>query len=251
MVKLTSRQIALIAIFAALYYVLSLISPYIPAIGFADIKINLEALIASVFGIVLGPYLGGLTAFTGAFVAWVLPPGNLSPLAAPFLIAPTLNALVTGFIYYKKWKHAFVTMLALIAVFPFLPPSQPLTDFGYVAALVIWDKIIALLLIIPTVKFAKKLSSSQKLIPLLFFLLAFIGNQADNMWGSLVFSVPAVYNGIYGLNLETTRFLFTLSPLAYPAIRIIQAVIAAIIAVPLVYRLKKLGWLWHEESIID
>jgi hypothetical protein len=99
----------LIAIFAALYYVLSLISPYIPAIGFADIRINLEALIASVFGIILGPYLGGLTAFTGAFVAWILPPGNLSPLAAPYLIAPTLNALVTGFIYYKKCKHAFIT----------------------------------------------------------------------------------------------------------------------------------------------
>jgi hypothetical protein len=135
--------------------------------------------------------------------------------------------------------------------FSVLPPSQPLTEFGYVAALVIWDKIIALLLIIPTVKFAKRLSLSQKLIPLLFFLLAFIGNQADNMWGSLVFAVPAVYNGIYGLNLETTRFLFTLSPLAYPAIRIIQAVIAAIIAVRLIHRLKKLGWLWHEESIMD
>jgi hypothetical protein len=251
MVKLTSRQVALITVFAALYYILSLISPYIPAIGFADIKISLEALIASVFGILLGPYLGCLTAFTGAFVAWVLPPGSMSPLGAAFILAPALNALIIGFIYYKKWKYAFLTMLALIVAFPLLPPSQPLTEFGYVGALVIWDKIIALLLIIPTIKFAKRLSSSQKLIPLLFFLLAFIGNQADNMWGSLAFAVPIVYNGIYGLDLEFVRFLFTVSPLVYPTIRIIQAIVATIIAVPLVSRLRKSGWLWQEKTIID
>lgn len=251
MVKLTSRQVALIAVFAALYYVLSLITPYVPAIGFADIKISLEALVASVFGILLGPYLGCLTAFTGAFVAWVLPPGGMSPLGVAFLLAPALNALVTGFVYYKKWKYGFITMLALIVAFMLMPPSQPLIEYGYVGALVVWDKVIALLLIIPTVMFAKRLSSSQKLTPFLFFLLAFIGNQADNMWGSLAFAVPVVYNGIYGLDLETVRFLFTVSPLVYPAIRILQAIVATIIVVPLVSRLRKSGWVWQEETIID
>ena len=251
MAKLTSRQVALIAVFAALYYILSLISPHIPAIGFADIKISLEALIASVFGILLGPYLGGLTAFTGAFVSWILPPGNMSPLGAPFIIAPAFNAIVTGFIYYKKWKYSFSIMLALILIFLVLPPSQPLTEYAYVGGLVIWDKIIAMFLIFPTVKFAKHLFSSQRLTPLFFFLVAFIGNQADNIWGSVAFAVPAVYNGIYGLDIEFVRFLFTISPLAYPAIRIIQAIIAMIIAVPLVSRLRKYGWIWHEQTIID
>ena len=251
MVKLSSRQIALVAIFAALYYILSLITPFVPAIGFADIKISLEALMASVFGILLGPYLGCLTAFTGATVAWVLPPSALSPLGAAFILAPALNALVTGFIYYKKWKYGFITMSALIVAFLLMPPSQPLTEYGYVGGLVVWDKIIALLLIIPTVKFAKRLSSSQKLLPLLFFLLAFIGNQADNMWGSLAFAVPVVYNGIYGLNLETVRFLFTISPLVYPTIRILQAIVVTIIIIPLLSRLKQSGWVWEEETIID
>jgi hypothetical protein len=251
MVKLTSRQIALIAVFAALYYVLSLITPYVPAIGLADIKISLEALMASVFGILMGPYLGCLTAFTGASVAWVLPPSSMSPLGVAFILAPAFNALVTGFIYYKKWKYGLITMSALIVAFILLPPSQPLTEYGYVGGLVVWDKIIALLLIIPTVKFAKRLSSSQKLLPFLFFLLGFIGNQADNMWGSVAFAVPVVYNGIYGLDLETVRFLFTLSPLVYPAIRIIQAIVVTIIVVPLVSRLRKSGWIWQEETIID
>ncbi len=250
-IKLTSRQISLIAVFAALYYVLSLITPYVPAIGFSDITISLEALMASVFGILMGPYLGGLTALVGASVAWILPPGNMSPIGIAFILAPVLNALVTGFVYYKKWKYASITIVALIIAFLILPPSQPLTEYGYVGALVVWDKIIALLLIIPTVKFAKGLSLSKKFVPLLFFLLAFIGNQADNMWGSVAFAIPAVYNGIYGLDVEFVRFLFTVSPLVYPAIRIIQAFIATIIVVPLLARIKKAGWIWNEETIID
>ena len=126
-----------------------------------------------------------------------------------------------------------------------------MTEYGYVGGLVVWDKVIALLLIIPTVKFAKYFSSSQKLLPILFFLIGFIGNQADNMWGSMAFAVPAVYNGIYGLDIETVRFLFTVSPLVYPAIRIIQAIIVVIIVIPLLARLKNTGWVWKEETIID
>lgn len=250
MVKLTTHQIALIAIFAALYYILSLITPYVPAVGLPELKINLEALIASVFGLVLGPYLGFSAAFMGAIVAWLLPPGNLSPLGLPFLLAPAFNALVVGLIYYKKWKYAFLTFGVLIVVFPLLPPSQPLTEYGYVSALVIWDKIIALALIVPSAIFAKRLSS-PKLLMILYFLLAFIGNQADNMWGADAFAVPVVYNGIYALDLATTRFLFTVSPLIYPAIRIIQAIVATIIAVPLIATLKNTGWIWQENSIID
>jgi len=52
-----------------------------------------------------------------------------------------------------------------------------------------------------------------------------------------------VYNGIFGLNVEAVRWLFLVSPFVYPAIRIIQAVLAAIVAVPLVKALKNAEWI--------
>lgn len=250
MVKLTTRHTALIAVFAALYYVLSIISPYVPAIGVPQIKIQLEALIASVFGLVLGPYLGFLAALMGAFVAWVLPPGSMSSYGMPFLLSPALNALVVGLIYYRKWKQAFVTLGVLIVAFLFLPPSQPLTEFWYVGVAVIWDKVIALLLIIPSAKFAKHFSS-QKSVSILYFLLAFIGNQADNMWGADIFAVPIVYNGIFAMDIAAVRGAFIISPFIYPAIRLIQAVFAAIIAVPLLPALRNAGWILQEKTIVD
>jgi len=246
--KLTTKNIALMAIFAALYYVASLISPFIPAVGVPEITIKLEALIASIFGLLLGPYLGFLTAFLGALVAWVLPPSGGISYGLPFLLSPPLNALVVGFIFYKKWKYAFVVLASLIVVFWFLPPSQPISEFWYVGLATTWDKIIALALIFPVVKLAK--FKSLKSQPLFYFLLAFIGNQADNMWGANIFAVPIVYEGIFSLPLQDVRVAFVVSPFIYPAIRIIQSIIVTVIAVPLVKALESSNLIQIKESIV-
>jgi ECF transporter S component (folate family) len=246
--KITTRNIALIAIFAALYYVLSLITPHIP-IGVGDVRISLEALIATIFGLVLGPYLGAATAFLGAFVTWTLPPAGMSPANFPFLLSPPINALVAGLVYYKKWKWGFLAFSGLIIAFLFTPPIQPLTENSIVAAAVLFDKIIAVLLILPCVKFAKQLSVGQSAA--FYFLLAFIGNEADNMWGSFIFATPPVYNGIFGFSADVVRGFFLASPFAYPAIRLIQAFIAMLIAVPLMKTLNGTPWLWKKETILS
>lgn len=235
MLHLKSRQVALIGIFAALYIVFS----FLPGIPVApEINIEVEATLASVFGIILGPYLGSLTALISALIVWVSPFGGLSPFTAPFILSPFFNALVTGLIYKGKWKGAMAVFGVLVVTFWFLPPSQPIDQFYYVGALVTFDKLIAWTLIIPAVILKRK-GSSMKIMPLYFFLLSFAGNEADNAWGVIAFALPIVYNGIFGLDLETVRFLFVVSPLLYPTIRFIQAVIATIILIPLTKALKK------------
>lgn len=248
--RLSTQNVALMTVFAALYYVLSLITPYVPAVGVPEIKISLEALIASIFGLILGPYLGTLTAFLGTFVAWTLPPSGMSPYSMPFLLSPPLNALVTGSVYYRKWKAGFAVFGLLIIAFLFTPPTQPLSENFYVGVAVLWDKVIALLLILPIIKFAKILSKPTN-APLLYLSLAFVGNQADNMWGALIFAVPVVYEGIFGFPLDAVRTAFVISPFIYPAIRIIQAIIATIIAVPLMRTLNGTPWRWQENTIIS
>lgn len=309
--KLSTRDVALMALFAALYYVLSIFTPYVPAIGAPEIKISLEALIATIFGLVLGPYLGALTALMGGFVAWILPPGSPTSYGLPFLLAPPINAFVAGLIYYRKWKAAFATFGILIITFLLLPPSQPLSENLYIGIAVIWDKLIALALIIPTVLIARKsmpkkqaiglsggVAALMTILPiytalqpglfditvtlifaelaawiifmttvfivygrhtaftekittvgLIYFLLAFIGNQADSMWGSNIFAVPIVYEGIFNFQLGFVRFLFVVSPFVYPAIRLLQAIIATAIAVPLMKALKNVGWFAKKETI--
>jgi len=248
---LTTKNVALVAIFAALYYVLSLFTFNISAPGVSQVQISLFALVASVFGLVLGPYLGTVAAFLGVFVAWTLPPSGMTPYGFPFLLSPPLNAFVTGSIFYKKWKVAFLAFAVLIAAFLFTPPVQPLAENLIIVAAVLADKIFALLLIVPLVRFKDQFASSEKGIYAFYLILGFIGNQADNMWGTLAFSVPTVYNGIFGLPLEAVRAAFLISPFFYPVLRLIQASAVMFIAVALMRTLKGTPWLWQKETILS
>ncbi len=245
---LTAKNIALMAIFAALYYVLSLIAPISIPTGVGNLDISFAALFAAVIGLVLGPYLGTLSAFLGAFVSWVLPPSGGNLFGLPFLLSPALNALVTGLIFYKRWKFGFAVLGALMVAFLFTPPIWPVTENLYPAIAVLFDKIIALVLIIPVALFAKKLSIARA--SLFYFLLFFIGNEVDNMWGSLAFATPAVY-GLFGYDVGAVRLAFLASPFLYPAVRLIQALIGMLIAVPLMQALNGTPWLWQKENILS
>jgi hypothetical protein len=71
------------------------------------------------------------------------------------------------------------------------------------------------------------------------------------MWGSLAFSTPVVYGGIFGLDVNAVRGLFLLSPFAYPAIRLIQAFFGMLIIVPLMKTLSGTLWLWKKKNIFS
>lgn len=243
--NLTTKQIALMAIFAALYYILSLIAPInIPAPGIGNLSISFAALIATVFGIILGPYLGTASALIGTLVTWALT--GMLPYNLPFLLCPAFNAFISGSIFYKKWKIAFIAFAVIIVAFVFTPPVLSFNS-AQVAIWVLWDKIIALALIIPLVLFRKRLSVGQGAA--LFFILGFIGNQADNMLGSFVYAWPIVYENIFGFTTEFVQLGFLVSPFAYPAVRLVQAFIVTLIAVPLFKILTDTNWLWKAESI--
>jgi len=245
-----SRDIALAASFAALYFILSRL-PGIPCIGIPQVKIQLEAAIASVFGLILGPFVGALAAFVGTLIAFFYSGAN--PFGLPFILCPASNALIVGLMFKNKFKIAFAILAAIIIGFWLTPVVQPLTTYWYVGVAATFDKIIALLLIIPLArayskgafKFEGSGSVNSKKLFIYLFIASFIGNQTDSALGTTLFATPQVYNGIYGLSLKTTRTLFLLSPFAYPAIRLIQAFIATLIGLPLFKAFKSRGWILH------
>jgi len=63
-----AREAALVAVFAALSVIVIMFLPSIPIIGLAGARITLDAAIAPVYGLVLGPYLGALAALIGGIV---------------------------------------------------------------------------------------------------------------------------------------------------------------------------------------
>ena len=250
-INISTRQIALIATLAALYTVISIfVKPIQIPVGIPGLEISPAALFATILGLILGPYLGTASAIIGSTAAWALTGG--SPFGLPFLLSPPLNAFVSGAIFYKKWKMAFPVFLVLTVAFLFTPPVLALGEFfgsAQIALWVLWDKIVAMLLILPLAFLSKRLSIGHGAA--LLFILAFIGNEADNIWGSFIFAWPVVFNGIFGMPLEAVQASFLASPFLYPAIRLIQAFFAMLIAVPLIGILSRRNWLWSNNHILN
>lgn len=103
MLKITSRQIALTSVFAGFYYLFSLL-PGIPAPGIAIVQIQVAACMATVFGYILGPFLGATATLLGVSISWFLPPGNMSLSALLFFPSPVLNAVTSGFSFKDGGK---------------------------------------------------------------------------------------------------------------------------------------------------
>jgi predicted membrane protein len=362
--RTSSKQIALMAIFAALFVALNYITPIrilAPALG-GQMEIGFAAFVATIFGIILGPYLGAGAALLGSAVSWAITGG--SPFGLPFIMAPFFNALISGLIFYKKWKWGFLAFALMVIVFLFTPPVTPLTENWNVAVAVLFDKIITLFLILPVALLASRFlhpttrpaankpivayvfsvigaalgvsialtafgsffssyglgsleitilsiwciicsiviliagiclivepkknkkwgkiisvfsvvgigsivaviggvlamlygkeNSTYKRISVggaasFFFLLGFIGNQADNMWGSMAFAIPGIYDKIFFMDVSGVRIAFLASPFLYPAIRLIEAIAVMIIAVPLMQALSGTNWLWSKNNIL-
>ncbi|MHA1754448.1 MAG: ECF transporter S component [Candidatus Odinarchaeia archaeon] len=237
--QINSKNIALMAIMAAIYVILSIL----PGITVApNVAIQFEAGFASVMGFVLGPCFGFLSALIASSTSWLILSSGIFGL--PFLFNPPINAFIVGIIVFKTKKESITigsllfTVLILIELF--LPPLWPLSENWIVALAVLWDKLIGLALIFPTVWLYSKnkhiilQEGHRKLIAFGIFLsISLIGNILDNLLGVVIFSLPPIYEGVYALTIDTVRFLFLANPFIYLPIRIAQSVFASLIIVGL------------------
>lgn len=240
-VKGKSFRVALIVSFAALYFGFSIL-PGVPIPGIPSMKIELEAAIASAYGVLLGPYMGALASFLGTVIAWLYPSPGV--FGAIFLFNPAFNAFITGLMFSGRWRLSLILFAATIVGFWLTPLAQPVTEYWYVGLAGTFDKIVAAALI-PIVAFSgwnpsTKLKLLKWSIPV-FTVAAFIGNVADNSLGLLIFSVPPVYQGLFGFSLDVTRGFILANPFLYPAVRLIQAFIATALWVPLVKAFEALN----------
>jgi len=96
--KLSSVEVAFVAIFAALSVVVSKVIPGIPIVGVPDARISLDAALAPIYGIIIGPYLGALAALFGGLIA----AGSVFSVLTSFCTA--VSAFVAGFLVRKNWS---------------------------------------------------------------------------------------------------------------------------------------------------
>jgi uncharacterized membrane protein len=121
----STRQIALISMFSALIVVISRL-PGIPILGGpmqGGGSIELSVVIYPLIGLVLGPWIGFVTAILGNLIAWILPTSTMFGLL--LIPAGALSAFISGCLSHRfvitNWKAASGILSILILLWYLTP----------------------------------------------------------------------------------------------------------------------------------
>ncbi|MDH5439617.1 MAG: ECF transporter S component [Candidatus Bathyarchaeota archaeon] len=255
--KLNTKQIALISVFAALQVILGRL-PGIPVIGLETGSIEPTVLLLPVIGIILGPWVGGLTAFIGNLITWLIPTTTFFGM----LMLPTgpIGAIVAGALARNdkksNWKVAALILLVLNVLYyvstpGIVVPYFPLLHLSALALILVFrDRVL---------EFIR--SEDQRRSMWGTAVASFSGIMANHMTGTLIFigSVgwfielkgikDAIVNmGFYWLGSKLPKMdptgLGTVLAIVFP-ISIVERLVMTAIAVALgagtVYTLKRSG----------
>jgi hypothetical protein len=263
-----TKQIALTITLTSVYVVLRFI-PFSMLIGGAGGYLSFSDFLPLIYGIILGPYFGGLSVLIGNFTAIGLG-RTVSFLGLDFL--PDLVAVVSiGFLFRRKWLPVILLNAGLLAAF-FLNPltsffvTIPATNITipfawmHIAAFVVlltplarkapkWIESVKQMKKMDTVKSTKQRSRLRKLINSVkrtnyltigLIVFAFIGTMMQHLTGNLLFEF--VFGQIGNppiISVEAWPTQWSLVVLAYPIERTILIVAAVLVGTPLIYTIVK------------
>jgi hypothetical protein len=237
----TTKQIALIAVFSALYSVIRLI-PMGPMIGLST-TFSVADCLAPVYGIILGPFTGGASIIIGTFLSMAY--GKPVIFMGLDFLPAFVNAVAIGFLMRKKWIPAIILNVALLAIFIANPLTTQFFSIPLGASAITvpfyWLHIVALAVLISPLGY--KAGPWVKTLKPTFIIagvaiLAFIGTMMQHLTGNILTEI--VSTQITGaLSPQTlTTIIWPAAFLVYPWERLTLVILAVIVGVPLVKALK-------------
>ena len=237
-----TKRVALLVVFTALYIVFRFI-PYTVLIGGGGF-LSLSDFLAPIFGIILGPYLGGLSVVLGNFAALGL---GRPPIFLGLDFLPDFVAVVSvGFLVRGRWIPVVLLNAALLVGF-FL---NPLTSFfvtipGTIVTIPFaWMHLVAFAVLLSPLglKAAEWVTDVKqtKLIAMGLGVLAFIGTMMQHLAGNILFEV--VYGQIGNppvIPAAAWPVEWAAVVLAYPFERLLLIISAVLVGTPLIWILNK------------
>lgn len=237
--SLIARNLALTALFAALYAALSFL-PLSQVIGFFSRAITAANIIAPVIGLLLGAYFGSFSTFFGGIIALFFSP-YFSPMG---LAAGVVTALCAGLLYSKRRFACAFIYFSLLFAFGFYPIIGPV----WLYPPLLWFQLIGFtILVSPIQSMAQKNLNSENNVRALssFFIIFLISTLAGQIAGSLIFEL---FSWSVTANLDVLKGIWQATTFLYPAERTVIAFGAALLGLPVHRILVSMGFLKAQES---
>jgi len=222
----------LIGIFAALHVILYLVSP---PVLWRNWAIYLEP----IEGIILGPSVGFLVAFTGSIIARTIKPTDLWMFG---IIAEPMGVLACGFLAKRQWKP-LLTIYAVMIVAYFIHP------FGrWLPLWTILDILLAFVLIYPVARTCKSMSDGGvKQLAFSTPLVSFIGTATDSVTRVFLL-IPAQLYTVLGWPVEVVYSIFVLGAIDSYIEDVLVIIVSSVVGTPLLSALRKIPGLKYPPS---
>ncbi len=223
-IHLTTRDVASISVFAALYVVLGFV-PLFYIFGAYGQFITAALILAPITGILLGP-VGGTLAIAIGGIAGLALSGNM-PMSIFTFLPGTLDTLAVGLAFRGKWYASAAVFALFIVAFLALP------SIGSAKFFIWFDAFALLILLSPASTLAGEYirnNDPQKIV-MGVGILTFVGVLIDHIVGSVFFQVisplpPSVW--------EAVAFI-------YPIERVLVAIVATIIGAAIIKGVRASG----------
>jgi len=139
-----TKAIAAIAIFSALYAALRII-PTVPMVG-TGATFRLSDILAPLFGVLLGPYVGGVSIIIGTFAAIGL--GTPAPFFGLDFLPALVVAVSLGFLVRRKWLPVVILNALLLVGYAVNPLTSNFISTPWGIFPYLWMHIIAFIVLI-------------------------------------------------------------------------------------------------------
>jgi predicted membrane protein len=223
--RLAAKDVALIICFTALYAVFAAI-PIFRILGMPSQNITAAAITAPIIGILLGPYIGTLSATLGGIISFFA--GSFFP---PSFVSGIVAALCAGLLHKGKRIWSILLYLSLLIVFGFYPSTGPAWLFPYS----LWFQFIGLLILaspLQSMAIKSLKSKNRARFILAFFIISLTSTLAGQISGSLTYML------IFPPPLGGWQALWQGLTLLYPIERTVIALGSAFIGAPLLSVLR-------------
>ena len=207
-------------------------------IGVEGGKFSVSDVVAPIYGIVLGPYVGGASVVLGSFLAIAM--GR--PVTFLFLdfLPALVNCVALGFLMRGKWWPAVVLYVGLLVGFLIDPFTSLMINVGGISIPFVWLHVIGLLVLVSPLGFkASRWVQSLKPEKLTagLFILAFVGTMMQHLMGNILTEL-VMGHITQTMSLAAFNGMWTAVFFLYPIERIVLVLLAVLVGVPLVRVLK-------------
>lgn len=251
-----TKIIALIAIFSALFGVLRRMDT-IPMIGVQGAKFSLSDILPPIYGVVLGPFAGGISVIIGTFIGIAMG----KPVTFLFLdfLPAFVNTIAVGLLVRRKWCLTVLLNITLLVVFLANPLTSIFITINGVAFPFAWLHILAFIVLLSPLgrKTSQWIESLKpKLLTAGLATLAFVGTMMQHLMGNILYEVvlnqlyvaigqqPIIPAAAYAANWAIVFFL-------YPWERLMLIILSVVVGVPLIKVLKQTFFRTEQRAVCE